>query len=519
MNMNNHGNLPVASPYVGTLPDIVKCKSGHRFDPRQDIWILRDLTCARTLRFDEMDYLGNDFKVAFKAALVWYAQNYSVESVSNKYFHCRDLLLHIAEAGGVPIDRLTNVDILNYKAHLGKDREWYLSHVRPFLKKWHGLGYTGVTKDAIALLKQLRIKNPPKGVAVATMDPINGPFTVLEHGALQHALNAAYAGNDVTLAEYVLCWLLIALGMRPTQYARLKVCDIVQLHAKDGSSTYSVRMPRAKQRGASCERGQFKDRLLTPQIGKLVFEYARQVESRFTGMIDDPTQAPLFAGKQVAPGSEADAYHLLAYSVSHTVPAVFDRLKVTSERTGEPLKIHAKRFRQTIGTRAAEEGYGELVIAELLDHSDTSSVGVYVRATPAIVERIDRAVAMRLAPLAQAFAGKLITGPSNASRHDDAASQIRAPAITGTFDAISSCGKHGFCGFLKPVACYTCNSFEPWLDGPHEQVFAHLLAERERLMTAGDARIAAINDRAILAVAEVIQRCEAAHAGRSAVHG
>ncbi|KNH04966.1 Integrase [Candidatus Burkholderia brachyanthoides] len=126
---------------------------------------------------------------------------------------------------------------------------------------------------------------------------------------------------------------------------------------------------------------------------------------------------------------------------------------------------------------------------------------------------------MQLAPLAQAFAGKLINGPLEATRNEDPLSQIRAPAVTGKFEAISSCGKKGFCGFLKPIACYTCSSFEPWLDGPHEKVLEYLIAERERLMTAGDARIASINDRAILAVAEVVQLCESARDERRAVHG
>ena len=349
---------------------------------------------------------------------------------------------------------------------------------------------------------------------MATMDPIAGPFTALEHEALQHALNGAYARNEIPLAEFALGWMFIALGMRPTHYARLKVCDIVQVHTSGGPSTYSVRMPRAKQKGASTSRQQFKDRLLTPQIGSAIFEFAKEVELRFAGIVKDPTLAPLFADESVERGSNPDDSNLQADAIGLRLSAVMSRLNVISERTGKPLKIHAKRFRTTIGTRAAEEGHGELVIAELLDHSNTKNVGVYVRSTPAIIKRIDRAIAMQLAPLAQAFVGKVISGPSEASRKNDATSGIRAPTITGIIDPISSCGKHGFCGFLKPIACYTCNSFEPWLDGPHEQVLAHLLAERERLMAA-DARVAAINDRAILSVAEVVQRCAATHAQRS----
>ncbi|SAK86956.1 hypothetical protein AWB77_04669 [Caballeronia fortuita] len=515
MNHNNLSNMPVAARYIGILPAVVTAKQGYRFDPHQDTWVLRELTHEVWLRFNKMPPLRSDFKTALKTVLVWYAENHSIGYVKSQYNCIRHLLLHKATINGTPNAEISSVDILNYRAHIGKAGEWRLASVSGFLRRWYGLGYPGITNDAVVLLNQLRLKGATSGVAVATMDPIRGPFTALEHEALQYALNAAYARNEVTLHEYILSWMFLALGMRPTQYARLKVCDVVRLHSKDGSSSYSVRMPRAKQKGVSNARSQFTDRLLTPQIGGLVFEFARQIESRFTGIIDDPTQAPLFFDEQFAPRANADLYHLQADDVGRRLTAIMRRLTVISERTGEPLKIHAKRFRSTIGTRAAEEGHGELVIAELLDHSNTANVGVYVRSTPAIVERIDRSLAMQLAPLAQAFSGKLINGPSEASRLGSEASQIRAPAIVGNFDAMSSCGKDGFCGFLKPIACYGCTSFEPWLDGPHEQVLTHLIAERERLMDEGDARIAAINDRAILAVAEVIRRCEAARAGSS----
>ena len=196
-----------------------------------------------------------------------------------------------------------------------------------------------------------------------------------------------------------------------------------------------------------------------------------------------------------------------------------DRLSVVSERTGDFIKVGAKRFRTTVGTRAAQEGHPELVIAELLDHSDTQNVGVYVKATPEIVARIDRAMAMYMAPLAQAFAGKLIEGPAEATRAFDPASEIRAPEITGGFKAMSSCGKAGPCGFLKPIGCYTCGSFEPWLDGPHEQVLEHLLSRRDQQMMTTDPRIASINDRTIYAVAQVVALCAEVKAQREAQNG
>jgi len=70
---------------------------------------------------------------------------------------------------------------------------------------------------------------------------------------------------------------------------------------------------------------------------------------------------------------------------------------------------------------------------------------------------------------------------------------------------MGNCGSGGPCGFMAPIACYTCKNFQAWVDGPHEAVLDYLLVERERLTAVADARIAAVNDRTILAVAEVVE--------------
>lgn len=198
-------------------------------------------------------------------------------------------------------------------------------------------------------------------------------------------------------------------------------------------------------------------------------------------------------------------YHQTRDSIQQRVKNVFDKLNVFSERTGAPLNIFTMRFRRTIGTQAAAEGHGPLVIAELLDHSDLQNVGVYVSSSPEIIERIDRAVAMRLAPLAQAFSGVLVNGESE---HNASPSQkIVAPKFASNFKPVGSCGQFGFCAFAAPIACYTCSSFRAWLDGPHEAILDFLIAERERLMKT-DVRIASVNDRTILAVAQVVEMCK-----------
>lgn len=502
--INNNVHAIVDGIFVPPLPEVAYTKAGMAFAPAETIWNLTDGSIKISLDFRKIP-AAELTKHSLKTVLVWYVENYSLSYVRNLYFRVCNLLIFLAVTKGL-VSEVNATDILNFKADIGRMREWYVGAMSGLLKKWHDLGLPGVAADVPFLLNQLTLKGNEKGTATATMDPIKGPFTMVEMEGLQLALNNDYRAKQMGRAEYVLCWLFIAFGQRPKQYAALKVCDVKRERLQNGSFQYVVCMPRAKQQGSGV-RGEFKERILSAELGKLTYDYAQIVLQKFAKKLERPEQAPLFPAlaDHGVPGLE---FHQMAKELSWSLVDALGRLAVVSERTGEPLQVNARRFRQTIGTRAAEEGHGALIIAELLDHSDTQNVQVYVGSTTAMSERIDKAMAMHLAPLAQAFAGKLIDDGSKGSRAFDPLNVIRAPEITNSFEAISSCGKNGFCGFAKPIACYTCISFEPWLDGPHEEVLAYLLRERGRLM-AIDTRIAQINDRTVFAVAEVIQLCEA----------
>lgn len=289
----------------------------------------------------------------------------------------------------------------------------------------------------------------------------------------------------------------------------LKVCDVCEIKTPN---EYVLRIPRAKQANAEARRDQFKDRLVTPSIGRLLVAYAEDVRNRFEDVAeysDDPTQAPLFPSRGVARLDRQDfKHHTDAAGIGIRITSIFRSLKVYSERTGKPIRITSKRFRHTVGTAAAREGHGELIIAELLDHSDTQNVGVYVEAIPEIVERIGRAMDLRMAPLAHAFAGDVIQDESEAIRGNDPTSRIVDPRIDEKMRPMGNCGHCGACGYLAPIACYTCKYFQAWVDGPHEAVLEYLITERERLMVETDSRIATVNDRTIFAVAEVVKQVQ-----------
>ncbi|HFF2380950.1 TPA: site-specific integrase [Pseudomonas aeruginosa] len=338
-------------------------------------------------------------------------------------------------------------------------------------------------------------------------------------GALQSALDRAYSDGEVDREVYLLTYLFMALGQRSVQYASLKVCDVGVASAQDGTVIYTLRVPRAKQRN-QLSRVEFKDRVLVSHVGKLLVRQRDDVYRKFKRRLSDPSKAPLFPARRQS-GSCPDGfeYHRTGPSLGLMLRVGLNKLSAMSERTGQPLHVTAVRFRRTIATRAAIEGHGELIIAELLDHTDTQNVGVYIEARPEILERIDRALALQLAPMAQAFAGMIIPDESHARRAGDPSSRVCDPRFDPSMKPMGNCGKHGFCGFSAPIACYTCVNFQPWVDGPHENVLEFLLGERNRLASQTDMRIASVNDRTILAVAEVVRQCDEVRSGKADSNG
>ncbi len=483
----------------------VTAKSKDVFDSDADVWKFRSEVRALSLAFTQFSLLSDEMLSALKSTMVWFAENHSPGYLQNLHGRMLHFVRSMAATKGATGARITSAAVINYKGSLDETTEYYLGVVKVFLLKWSRLGYPGVDADAIALLKGLRIKGNAKGVAVATMDPVMGPFTGIELEAIQAALNNAYSQARITEAEYLLAWLFMALGQRPSQYAALKVRDLTTVTLADGTVTHFIQVPRAKKRNAGL-RSSSKSRELVPQIGVLVWAYAQKVALQFVGVLDDPSNAPLFPQIRSTCLTGPFAYHQTGAQLGKGLAESLEALSVMSERTGELLNITPVRFRRTFGTRAAQQGHGELVIAELLDHSDTQNVGVYVASVPEIAARIDKAIAMELAPLAQAFQGMLIADESQATRGADASSRIVDLRIDKS-TPMGSCGQHSFCGFNAPIACYTCKSFQPWLDGPHEAVLDKLLERRERLLSTTGSTMASINDRAILAVAEVIQLC------------
>ncbi|MNF42990.1 Phage integrase family protein [compost metagenome] len=494
----------LAEQFSQSLPGTVTTRGGSKFSPNESKWKFREATTLVSLNFG---LLPNDFApfiLGFKKTLIWYFQNRSPYTSIRNFNAFSRFARWLADNNQLTPNEITIDNIINFK-NSHETAEYCLASLRAFLNKWIKLNAYGIEQSVSETLNKLKFKEYPTGVAVATLDPNKGPLTDFEFEAAQAILNNAYKNNEVSFDELLLCHLIIALGARPIQLASLKCKDLTPPNSSEGD--YLLLVPRAKQH-LQLDRTEFKMRKLTKQIGSPLSAYAATIRAEFAELLDDPDDAPLFPQRLGNPGDTPGfMYHHTSSGLAQRIINIFRPLQVPSDRLRVPTPVNARRLRRTFATRAAEEGWPLVILAELMDHSSIRHVEIYAGLTTRIRAAFSRKIAMDMAPLAMVFTGKVITSETEATRPGPK-SRIIDLRVDRNGASMGSCGSHAHCGFARPTACYGgCYSFEPWLDGPHEEALDYMLARREYLIKNADARIASINDRAILGCAQIIIRC------------
>jgi hypothetical protein len=388
-------------------------------------------------------------------------------------------------------------------------RQWYLYGADN--------GYQNFSADVAFEIEQLRIGGNTKGQAVLSMDPEDGPLSDLEVRALLNALRASEVSGLLPIQEKAALWLSIALGPNPMQMALLEEEDLKVFTDGQGATFHQLDVPRHKK-GNVQPRSDFRRRSLNAEIAGVV-EQLIEENKALRAQVPSGSESgkrPLFL--RVKPradlaGGPLDEYrhHVSSAEFSRMVVAAVDALCVMSHRTGRPLKANSRRLRYTFATRLVKEGVSKREIADLLDHSDLQNVQVYFDVKSDIVPKLDKALALALGPMAQAFMGKVVKDRSEAVRGEDPAAEVAVPDRENrAMREVGTCGSFAFCRLSAPVACYTCASFQPWMDGPHDLLLDDLLKERERKESAGlDGRMVTLMDDTIVAIADVITRIEA----------
>ncbi|MBB2692266.1 UNVERIFIED_ORG: integrase [Rhizobium esperanzae] len=495
------GDLPA-------LPDSVTTRDGIVFDPRRDKWRLGGLSRKHILKFDEFDRLSIGVVQRLKWLLIVQFKEKSFAHGDNLFNNFLWFYRAVLSMLNSSCDRIELSHILSYKTRLNDSTEWKLGVLRIVLTDMSRLGFGIASDEVLEYLESCTIRGNIKGTSIRTRDPDKGAFSDIELLTIQSSINDAYASGEIGLDGFAIVWLFLAYGCRPIQIAAMKEKDLLVSENSEGKA-YALRIPRAKQRGSG-HRDVFNVRYCSKQIGALLERVIKRNAPRGAELQLEEGDAPLFMAKKIG-GMPELAYHRTSQSIGAKVHATIRRFS--------GLKGNSKRFRITLAQRAVDDGKDKWTVAELLDHSDTQNVEVYFEASPAMVLRLDRHLAMELAPIAQAFAGVVVETEEEARRGGDRTSRIYDRTLADNItDPLGTCGQMSFCGLAAPYACYTCRHFQPWIDGPHEEFMAAMIADRKRQEDDGiSPKIFTIRDRAILAAAEVIQLCSAERKTREAL--
>jgi len=485
---------------------------GYEFDTEAEQWTLNK---DRKINTDFITSFAPSIQEDIRGTLSYFAEHKSAAHTANVH---REIKAYLSTGETT----ITEHGLLTLKSGYTKKNEYRVGVLRVFLKQMHTLDFDALNDECLELLNGWKLAGNDQGTAVLSLDPEDGPFSDIEYEAILDGLDNNYAEGKLNNEGYSIAQLFAATGRRPIQLTSLKIGDLRIDNKVLGTPTYILNIPRAKVRGRGF-RAAFTDFAITEYIGQVLDKHIKEVvikSNRVIGrslnkgeiallpLFPDYNDLPLLKDlpqHDVLSWLKTDALHLTSTMVVSELKSIINTLKIISERTTQPLKITAYRFRYTLGTRAARENAGILTIATLLDHIDTQHAGVYVQNHPDHAATISAIMNAPLMRYANAFQGKLVKDEVEAHNKLPGAGRIRTE---NSQDNIGSCGTNAFCRDYAPIACYLCKKFMPWQDAPHHLILKDLVEERDRISKeTGDLTIAAINDRAIIAVTQVIKQC------------
>jgi integrase len=492
---------------------------GYEFHIFDNKWFL-DINA--TLNLNYVNFLKEDVKYDVLLTLSNFAQ-YSSS------FHTANMNKYIAKYVEITQqDHFSVEGLLNYKNfYSSKKDEYKVAMLRVFLKKLYDLGYSSVDDEIYDLMDSWRLSGNEKGAAVLSLDPDEGPFSPFEFQAIITRTNEYLAEKKISYYEAALIRIFCATGRRPIQIAGLKVKDLYmtdKYNFSDKKEVHILNIPKAKIRGASGFRFAFSEVGIRESIAKILFEHIQILKQKLTKQIkrelseQEFAELPLFYDfeklvnldwgnqNEISEILTNEIIHMPTNELTQLLKEAVSKLGIRSRETGQPIYINAYRFRYTLGTNAARQKAGVNVIAKLLDHHDTQNAHCYVQSVPEIAQQISSIMDENLRKYADAFQGRVVKDEAEA--HIQVKDANRISCVEQNCD-VGSCGTHQYCNDYAPIACYLCSKFMPWANAPHHLVLEQLIKERDDLITMGcSLEVAAVNDRTIIAVQQVIDACK-----------
>jgi integrase len=327
-----------------------------------------------------------------------------------------------------------------------------------------------------------------------------------EQRLLLTALDTTPAVDDPRLRDQVLVQLCWELGCRPDQVRGIDERHVHEEHIA-GEEYCCVDVPRAKQRAATFE---YKRRPISSQLAAKILLLVAQNRKAFGS---SNASSPLFRTqpvfniqtKQFTNRTKHYGNRLSSLSAACAIA------RFISERLGPKGYRGGRMLRHNMAQRMADMGAPAAAVAEALDHSNLSHVGVYVRSRPDVAELKTRALGKsRVYRDALDWLNGRIPIPRSEAASGGAVQGMVADRYIGN---IGVCGlsKDKRCPYNPVYSCYGCSQFTPFIDGEHDAVADAMAQENLRLIDIAGGidggRVALANEYPIAAARAVQALC------------
>ncbi|WKV52168.1 site-specific integrase [Dickeya fangzhongdai] len=485
-------------PYLNNDNRQIAANSYYEFFKTDKVWVLdKDVKINTSLVLDILNPIHHK---SFLDTLSCFATTRSSTYTYGLFFAFHDYIK--STDNGV----ITEDNIEYYRGKAFNDKTDFLNSMRAFFNKWLKLGYEGVSENHVSILYRGKLKRRKIGEMVKVKDSKKGPLSENDIILFNESAMWLYENEYITLEYLTMALLTSYTGRRPIQTSHLKLKDLSNFF--DENKKYSsINYPRAKHSGEF--RSEFTMLKITESLNDLVLSLAEKNIHFFekwcgrTIVIDEQKEIPLFINYKAIRNykNKNDIFDLMSMDYFHIknswiTMVIKDIAKKTHELSNSE-SINAIRFRYSLGTRAAQEGYSEYIIAQLLDHRSIRCVSAYVQNIPEHAIRIDEMMTSEISKYAKAFKGEII-------KSDSGQQKIRNHIGVNS----GNCSNCKDCCAPVPIPCYTCPYFKPWLEAPHQEIYDYLLTERERISEiTKDTKVTFALDRTISAVLEVINKC------------
>ena len=518
---DNLGSKGKASP----KREIRVSKLGYQFLLDDPEWRLNNLIVIRWSKVPSVPGSENLLN-GFKNAVANYGEQVSPDHTRNMFKYMNQLMV-FCKTGEVTVNAINQ-----WRDSLGHEREWYLGMLRGFLLQWDDWGFKGIDTKVPDFLDSLTLPGNEKGRAVRISCPRTGPFDRQEYQALGRWVQSAWRSQEITLSDCALLRLFMETGRRPSEVAALRIGDLRVKSLASGlhvvsKDSYRLVVTRAKRRGKHAWRDlSTADELpISDDLYDLLHNLGQQVirsVEKLWGVKLSPATAkelPLFVQPTLAAfkvigspeefhvweASTPDFFHDNGAGIGVRLTAIGKACTAVSARTYDYMLLSAYRFRRTLGTVLAKNGYNAFEIAAALGHDDTQHVQVYVENSAEAFDRFEKTMEPAFEPLLKAFSGEIIRPNQPGSEN-----QPYVHVLAG-FDTPFESGK---CGSLALChrgwyICYTCVKFRAFFDADHERALKEVEAEYERTKDQGykDSMLTGL-EATMDAIKEVIRLCK-----------